>query len=263
MWTISCLSLALVCLTAAPARAAPTFAALADLTIAGPIIVKARITRTERRPDRESPGLAPGHSRLLVTVAVVSALVAPIAIPAQLVWLWDAPLDARGKPVTVKNLEVMAWIGAPDLQGRTRLIAPDAQQPWSPAIDASVRTIAIEQASATVPVITAVVNGFRGDGTVAGESESQFLLGTANGPGATLVVTSRPGMPPRITVARGDIIDDSAGIVKPGSLLWYRLACVLPAVLPVSAGGGDVALAADWRAAIASLGPCTRQPGPA
>jgi hypothetical protein len=66
----------------------------------------------------------------------------------------------------------------------------------------------------------------------------------------------------RVTVARGDVIDESATSVKPGSLLWYRLACALPATLPDAAGGNDPELAADWSAAIASLGPCQRRPAP-
>ena len=44
--------------------------------------------------------------------------------------------------------------------------------------------------------------------------------------------------------------------VRPGTLLWYRLACFLPARLPASAGGADPALAKDWRDALTSLGPC-------
>ena len=252
----------LICLVAAPARADPDFAVIADLTFAAPVIVKARIARAERRPDRDSPGLAAGHARLLVTAAVDSAIVAPSAIPAELSWLWDAPLDTRGKLDKRKNLAVMAWISIPDPNGKTRLVAPNSQQPWTPALDATVRGIAIEQKSGAVPVITGVASGFRADGTIPGESESQFFLTAADGKNATLVVTTRPGMPRRVTVARGDVIDESALEVATGSLLWYRLACALPAALPLAAGGDDPALAGDWRAAIVSLGPCLRGPAP-
>ena len=252
----------LICVVAAPLRADPDFAVVADLTFAAPVIVKARIARAERRPDRDSPGLAPGHARLLVTAAVDSAIVAPSAIPAELSWLWDAPLDARGKLDKRKNLAVMAWVGVPDPDGKTRLVAPNSQQPWTPSLDATVRGIATEQKSGAVPIFTGVASGFRADGTVSGESESQFFLTTADGKGATLVVTTRPGMPRRITVARGDVIDESATEVKNGALLWYRLACVLPSALPPSAGGNDPALAGDWAAAIASLGPCLRSSAP-
>ena len=75
-----------------------------------------------------------------------------------------------------------------------------------------------------------------------------------------MVVTTRPGMPRRVAVSRSDVIDESAAPVRPDTLLWYRLACTLPAALPAAAGGDDAALAADWQAAMASLGPCQRQP---
>jgi hypothetical protein len=247
-------------LIAAAAEAEPGFVDLADLTVAAPVIVQARVARAERLPDRDSPGLAKGHARLLVTAAVDAAIVAPGAIPAELTWLWDAPLDPRGKLAKRKNLAVMAWITKPTPDGKAQLVAAHAQQPWTPALDAQVRAIATEAKSGAAPRITGVTNGFRADGTVAGESESQFFLSAADGAGATMVVTQRPGSPRKIALSRGDVIDESAAAVRPGTLLWYRLACGLPAVLPANAGGSDAALAADWAAAMASLGPCERHP---
>ena len=155
----------------------------------------------------------------------------------------------------------MAWISIPTPDGKTRLMAPNAQKAWTPALDAQVRAIATEARTGTAPTFTGVTNGFRADGTVAGESESQFFLSTGDGAAATMVVTNRPGSARRIALSRGDVIDESAAPVRPGTLLWYRLACGLPAALPVSAGGNDPALAADWAAAMASLGPCERHPG--
>ncbi|KAB7648651.1 hypothetical protein [Polymorphobacter fuscus] len=255
--TAAMISLGLV-LAASPARADPAFADVAELTIAAPVIVQATITKAERIADRDSPGLAPGSARILVTAALDAALTAPGPVPPQLSWLWDSPLDARGKPPKPKGQKVMAWLAPPDAAGKTRLAGPDAQQPWTPALDAQVRAIATDARSGQVPVITGVSNGFRADGTVPGESESQFFLSAADGRGATLVVTARPGAQRRITLARGDVIDESAATVRPGTLLWYRLACTLPSTLPPAAGGADPALAADWQAAIASLGPCGR-----
>jgi hypothetical protein len=215
-------------------------------------------------PGCWSPPLSIQRSspRLLVTAAVDAAIVAPAAVPAELSWLWDAPLDARGKLEKRKNLAVMAWVAAPEPNGKTRLVAANAQQPWTPSLDTTVRGIAAEARSGAIPVVTGVASGFRADGTVAGESESQFFLTTADGRGTTMVVTRRPGSAPRVTVARGDLIDESATNVQQGSLLWYRLACALPAELPAAAGGGDPALVDDWRAAITSIGTCQRRAAP-
>ncbi|MFZ4689833.1 MAG: hypothetical protein ACOYLS_11395 [Polymorphobacter sp.] len=244
-------------LLAAPVAAA-SYADLADLTLAAPVIVQANIINAERIADKDSPGLARGRARLLVTAAVTVAIVAPGAIPATLGWLWDAPLDARGKPPKPKGQVVLAWLAVPAGDGKTRLISAAAQLPFDAATDAETRAIATEARSGAVPVITGVWTGFRADGTVAGESESQFFLNAADGKALTMVVTAKPGEARRVTVARGDVIDESAVAVRPGTLLHYRLACFLPTALPRTAGGDDPALAADWAAALASLGPCGR-----
>lgn len=244
----------------APAAAAPSYADLADLTLAAPVIVRATIDEVERISDKDSQGLLPGKARLLITAAVDAALVAPGTVPARLSWLWDAPLDSRGKAPRPKGQRVLAWLALPGQDGKARLVAGSGQMAWDPDTEARVRAIATEARSGSIPAITGVASGFRAEGTVAGESESQFFLTTADGKGLTMVVTAKPGEARRIAVASGDVIDESATIVRPDTLLRYRLACYLPAQLPAAAGGGDPALAADWGAAIASLGPCGRTP---
>ncbi len=245
---------------AAPAAAEPSYSDLADLTLAAPVVVRGVITGTERIADKDSPGLAPGRARLLVSVAVNASIVSPAAIPAALSWLLDAPLDARGKPPKPKGNTVLAWLAAPAANGQTRLLTGQAQQAWTAAMETQVRAIATEARTGGVPIITGVSNGFRADGTVAGESESQFFLTTADGKGLTMVVTAKPGEIRRVAVARGDVIDESATKVQPDTLLHYRLACFLPPKLPAAAGGDDAALAADWAAGLAAIGPCGRTP---
>lgn len=243
-----------------PAIAAPSHTDLADLTLAAPVIVRATIADSERIADRDSPNLAPGKVRLLLTAATDAALVAPGAVPARLIWLWDAPMDARGKPPRPKGQSVIAWLAPPGPDGKTRLVAGGGQLPWDAATEARVRSIATEARSGKVPAVDGVANGFRADGTVPGESESQFFL-TAGGRNAvTMVVSRKPGEALRVAVAKGDVIDESATTVRPDTLLRYRLACHLPARLPANAGGDDQALAADWQAALASIGPCGRTP---
>ncbi len=232
------------------------YADVADLVLASPMIVRATITRA--LVPRPAAAARPGRVRLAVTASITNLLVAPQASGATLAWLWDAPADAAGKPPKARGMDILAFVTAPGAGGGTRLVSNRAVQPFDPALADQVRAIVAEQRSGQVPVITGVSNGFRADGTVAGESESQFFLTSADGKPATLVVQNRPGEKRRVAVARGDIIDESAEAVRPNSLLWYRLACFLPATLPIAAGGDDVALARDWRDALASLGPCGR-----
>jgi hypothetical protein len=247
----------LLALPAAATAAPLSYADIADLTLAAPVIVRATITGSERISDADSPGLAPGRARLLVSAGVDAALIAPGTIPARLSWLWDAPLDAKGKPPKPKGSSILAFLGPPAADGKTRLIAGAGQQPATPELEAQIRAIATEARSGTAPAITGVANGFRADGTVPGESESQFFLSTADSKGMTMVVTQKPGEALRVTVARGDVIDESAASVKPQTLLWYRLACTASAKLPAQAGS-DPSLAADWKAALQTLGPCGR-----
>lgn len=262
-----CLISAMIAGPATPLAAQPSAPAadrlagtadIADLALASPVIVRATITAARPLGRRDAPDVAPGRARMLVTAAVSNVLVAPGGLGASLQWLWDAPLDTRGRPPKAKGLDVLAFLAPPGPDGGTRLMSRRGQQAWDPALADQVRTLVTAARSGTVPVIKGVSNGFRAVGTVPGESESQFFLSTQDGKPATLVVQNRPGEVQRVLVARGDIIDDSAERVQPGTLLWYRLACFLPANLPVAAGGGDPALAKDWRDALASLGPCGR-----
>lgn len=249
-------------LPAGPAQAAPPgFADLADLIIAAPVIVTGTIAKAGKVNPKDSPGAPAGTARLLLAVDVDAALVAPGPVPPRLTWLWDAPLDAKGKPPKAKAMRILAFLAAPDAAGQSRLVGRLAQQPWDAGLEAQVRGLAAAARSGTVPVVTGVTNGFRAEGNVRGESEAQFFLASADGKPLTLIVQARPGEARRVLVARGEMIDDSAAErVQKDTLLWYRLACFLPARLPAAAGGRDAALAADWRAAITSLGACGRTP---
>jgi hypothetical protein len=266
-----CLILAMIGVAAPPLAAqaqapAPAVAAdrlagtadIADLALASPVIVRATIVSARALSRRDAPDVAPGRARLLVVAAVSNVLVAPGGLGSSLSWLWDAPLDARGRPPSAKGMDVLAFVNVPASDGGTRLMSRRGQQPWDPALADKVRQIVTAARAGSVPAVKGVTNGFRAVGTIPGESESQFFLVTGDGKPATLVVQNRPGERQRVLMAQGDIIDESAQHVQPDTYLWYRLACFLPATLPAAAGGGDPALARDWRDAMASLGPCGR-----
>lgn len=245
-----------------PPASGLAWADVADLSLAAPTIVRATIGSTTRLAAKDAPGLAPGRARLLVTANVDAALVAPGAVPAVLSFLWDAPLDAKGKPPRPRGVPVLIWAAAPAADGAARLVSRAGLQPWDAATEARVRTIIAASRSGEVPEFTGVANGFREVGNLPGESESQFFLTTAGTGGRSagtvaMVVTRRPGERLRVAIARGDVIDDAATAVRPETLLQYRLACFLPRQLPAGAGN-DAALAADWQAAMAAIGPCGR-----
>jgi hypothetical protein len=249
--------IAALALAASPAAAA-TYADLAALTLASPVIVRATVVKAERLSPADAPGLAPGTARLLVRAKVAAALLAPDAVPADLSYLVETTLDAKGKPPKLKDAGVLLFLRPGARPGEYALTSAKAQLPDAPAAEATVRAV-LGEMRASVPVVTGVASAFRVPGAVPGEAESQFFLATADGRPISLVVLTRPGQARTVSLALGDVIDDAAAGVKPDTLLWYRLACFLPRTLPAAIGGEDRAgLADDWAFAVASLGACAR-----
>lgn len=244
-------------LTACPATAA-SFADLAALSMAAPVVIRATVFKAERLKPRDAPDVAPGAARMLVSAATTSAIVAPGEVPPRITYLVDVPLDAHGKPPQLLRSDVLLFLrGNPAVPGEYTLVDAHGQIAWTAEEDAAVRTVLTGVRSGTVPVVTGITSAFRVPGAVPGEAESQFFLSTADGKPVSLVVLTRPGQARKLSIALGDVIDDAAAGVKPATLLWYRLACFLPKALPAKLdGAADVA--DDYRFILTSLGPCGR-----
>jgi len=255
---------AVLLLVAAPvAAAAPTFADLADLATAAPVIVRADIEKAEKLKPDEAGAAPTGLQRQLMTARVTAALKAPATVPPQLHYIWDGPTDARGKVVSVKGQPMLLFLrpaaGRPD---QLQLVGARAQLPLTAEAEADTRSLLGEMARGDVPVVTGIGSAFRVPGAVPGEAESQFFLTTQSGKPISLVLLTRPGQAQSLVVATGDVIDDAARPVQPRTLLWYRLACFLPAQLPETAASADRdAVAADYASVLKLLGPCRRSAG--
>jgi hypothetical protein len=139
-----------------------------------------------------------------------------------------------------------------------RLVAARGQLPWSEALEARTRAIIADLAThGQAPRVREVKSGFHVPGTVQGEAESQIFLVLEDGRPITLTVLRRPGEAPSITVATGDLIDESAEPIRRETLLWRALACDLPKAPPASLAA-DPGLVRDYEAVLASLGDCGR-----
>jgi hypothetical protein len=255
--------LALGLIAAAPAPVvpgvAPAYADLVALTLASPVIVRAVIARADRLTGENAPGVAPGRARLLVRARLAAAILAPSAVPPEIEYLVEVPLDARGKLPKLKGAEVLLFVRPGGRPGQVVLVSGAAQIAASAAREATVRGVLTEARDATLPVVTGIAQAFHVPGAIPGEAESQFFVSTAAARPVSLVVLSRPGQAKTLSLALGDVIDDAAATVKPNTLLWYRLACFLPRTLPERADRENRAeLAADYAFVLASLGPCTR-----
>jgi hypothetical protein len=201
---------------------------------------------------------------------IVSLLRAPGGLPPRVRYLADMNNDAAGKPPRVKRKAEYLILGTPvpGRPGELKLVAPDAQLPWSQAYEGRLREIVKEVVSPDAPPrIVGVGRAFHVPGTLPGESETQLFLVTADRQPISLTILRRPGVQPSWAVALGEIVDEAAEPPRPNSLLWYRLACGLPQSLPPqSLAESDPAAAAairqDYALVLQQLGACTRSRRP-
>ena len=272
---ISAFALSFVILLGSPAQSqqiqrdatsvAPSYAATADLALNAPLVVDGVIRSAVRIKGAEAAGVAPGHVRFYEQIDVNALIGGNTALPARIGYVVDVPYDANGRVPRLRDMRVIAFArSVPGRPAQLQLVAPDAQQPWSPDLDRMVRAIITESVSADAPpAITGIGNAFHVPGTIPGEGETQMFLTTANGAPISISVLSRPNQQRPWSVSTGDIVDNSAGPPRPDTLLWYRLACGLPAQLPdTSLAGQDPTNAAaardDYQFVLSQLGPCGR-----
>lgn len=252
----------------APVVSGPAYADLADLVLAAPVIVDATIASIARIKGAEAAGVGPGLTRYYVEAEVGALVRGAAGIPKRIGYLLDVAADARGRQPRLKKARVLLFARPVASAGdQLQLVAPDAQLAWTPALDASVRAIATAVvATDAPPAIVGVGNAFHVPGALPGESETQVFLKTADARPVSLSILRRPGEQPRWSVALGEIVDDAAGPPARDTLLWYRLACALPPVLPDTSiadldQSGAMAAKDDYAVVVAALGPCGRTRG--
>jgi hypothetical protein len=247
-----------------------TYADLADLGAGAPVVAHVRIRSAERLNAREATTVRPGFTRFEIEAEVAALIRGTTGLPERIRYLVDLPNDSRGRPPRIaRRSEFLIMANrVPSRADEVRLVTADAQLPYSPAAADMLRAI-VREASGTAapPRIVGIGRAFSVPGNLPGESETQFFLQTADQRPISLSVLRRPGEQVRWSVALGEIVDDSAGPPQPNTLLWYRLACTLPARLP-----GDVlgeatpqesqAIQADYQVVMDGLGRCARTRAP-
>lgn len=246
--------------------AAVSYADLADLALAAPIAAHVRLKRAVPLKPERAGAAAPGRTRFFVEAEVLSLIRGAQGSPVAVSYIADIPVGPNGKPAKLQKKSEYIVLAAPvpGREGELRLVAPDAQLPYSPERAAQLRSIIGEAlAPSAAPAVTGVGRAFHVPGSLAGESETQIFVQTASGDPVSLTVLRRPGETPMWAVALGEIVDDAAAEPKPNSLLWYRLACGLPRALPrqslADAAPQHVpAIQADYRLILERLGPCGR-----
>lgn len=245
--------------------APPSYVSIADLVLAAPVVVDARIRSSARIKGAEAAGAPAGHVRFYVEADVLALVRADAPLPSRVGYVVDVPVDARGRVPKLNKQRVLLFArtvaGQPTMIRLPRL---DAQRPWSAELDALVRRIVRETLDrAAPPAVTGLGNAFHVPGTLPGEGETQIFVQTATGAPISLSILRRPGEQRRWAVALGEIVDDAAGPPPRDTLLWYRLACGLPRALPATSvaeqdSANAVIAREDYRFVLEQLGTCSR-----
>lgn len=244
-----------------------TYADLADLALDAPIAAHVRIRDADRLPADLAASAPPGHRRFLVEAEIVALIRGAGGLPPRIRYLVDLPDDSRGRPARLRDRSewlILAERPAGRPAEELRLVAPDAQLPFAPETAQRLRDILGEAAQTGAPPrITGIGRAFHVPGSLPGESETQIFLQTADERPISLTILRRPNQAPRWSVALSEIVDEAAAAPQRDTLLWYRLACALPPMLPresIREASGDEAraIAADYRLVREELGACTR-----
>ena len=241
-----------------------SYADLVDLAERSPIIAEAQVTGVTQLPPDRAGGAPIGFRRVYVEATVANLIRGEGGISPIVTYLLDTPVDSRGKIAKLKKLPVLLFARPGGRPGQIQLVARDAQQRSTPALAARTRGVVGELLSQKpAPTIIGLGDAFHVAGTIAGEGETQIFLKTPTGDPVSLSVIRRPGQQPVWAVALGEIVDEAARPPERDTLLWYRLACGLPAALPPAsvrtlAVQDAEAARADYRFVLQSLGPCMR-----
>ncbi|MDO7834227.1 hypothetical protein Q4610_04130 [Sphingobium sp. HBC34] len=246
-----------------------SYADIVDLADRAPLVANVRIRNIIVLTPDQAGTVPARHKRLFVEADVTGLIRGESGISPLVTYLYDAPTDARGKLPRYKKAQVILFARPGTRPGELQLVAPDAQIAATPEESSRVKAILSALVAPDAPPrILGLGDAFHVAGTIEGEGETQIFLRTENGDPVSLSVLRRPGQAPRWAVALGEIVDEAARPPEPGSLLWYRLACSLPAALPARAVrtlpvADAEAARADYGVVIQALGPCGRTRGPA
>lgn len=251
-----------------PPEAAPTYADLVALASSAEIVGVVVVDDQTLVPAERAPGVAPGQVRLYVETAIRRLLKSPTPLGESLNFLVDKSVDQDRKAPRLKR-QAFVFFASPvaGQSGSVQLVSSDSLVPAGPMIEARLEQVLTQLASAdALPPITGIKDVISVAGNLAGESETQMFVQTANGAPVSLSVVRRPGMAPDWGVSLGEIVDQSAQPPAPETIAWYRFACELPAQLPEDSylqtdRASRRQAQEDYAFIQRELGPCERRVG--
>jgi hypothetical protein len=244
------------------ATSGPDYVTLATLADTAPQVLKVQIKKATLVDPERAPDVPANLARLFVEAQVMNLIRGKAGVSESIRYLVDVPRDARGKVPKLKKAQFLLFARPGTRPGEVQLVAKNAQVPWSPSTEQQVRAIVTELVTpGAPPAIRGIREALHVRGNLQGEGETQIFLATSTGDPVSISVLRRPGLAARWAVSLTEIVDEAAAPPRRGTLLWYRLACSLPAQIPpralVSDTPADNDLARrDYNFVLEQLGPC-------
>jgi hypothetical protein len=247
---------------ALPGSAATDYVTIAGLADTAPLVLRVEVKRTTALEAERAPDVPPSMVRLFVEAEVMNLIRGTAGVSESIRYLVDVPRDARGKVPKLRKAQFLLFARPGGRPGEVQLISKNAHIPWTSGVDQQVRAVVTELVTPDAPpAIRGIREALHVRGNLQGEGETQIFLATTTGDPVSISVLRRPGLAPRWAVSLTEIVDEAAAPPRPGTLLWYRLACSLPAQIParalVSDTPADNDLARrDYNYVLEQLGPC-------
>lgn len=235
------------------------------ITLESELVVDIVAKKIKNLPASQTIGVRPDRKRVLIIGEVQSLIRGKNGLNSQVQFLFDAPIDSRGKIPKLKKMRFIAF--GRHVTGRSdfiRLSRTASMLRYSDRINTMVRSSIREAIAANAPQeITSISSAFHSPGTIIGEGETQIFLNTEFGQPMAISVTSKRGQNRRWSVSTSEVIDINATEPRRFSLLGYRLACSLPKSLSSSniessdQRNRQKAIS-DYKLVKDSIGPCER-----
>jgi hypothetical protein len=111
-----------------------TYADLADLALAAPVVAHVRVRDSDRLSDGESTGVPAGHYRFLVEAEVVALIRGDGGLAPRVSYLVDLPGDSRGRAPRIRGRSEYLVLASrvPNRPAELWVVARDAQLPYAP-----------------------------------------------------------------------------------------------------------------------------------
>ncbi|WP_026091543.1 hypothetical protein [Blastomonas sp. AAP53] len=240
----------------------PDYVTLARLADDAPQVLRVLVKKTTVIEPARAPDVGLGMARLYIEAQVLNLIRGKAGVSESIRYLVDVPRDARGRVPKLKKQQFLLFARPGTRAGEVQLVAKNAQVVWTAANETLIRNIVTELvAPQSPPAIRGIREALHVRGNLQGEGETQIFLATTTGDPVSITVLRRPGLAARWAVSLTEIVDEAAAPPRKGTLLWYRLACSLPAQIParalVSDTPADNDLARrDYNFVLEQLGPC-------